>query len=85
MIEEAPLSAEAAVCSTAPTPAGLEASCWIMPRPGTPGTTGGMIGSAAAHGLSAIAAAPSPAAAIALAANSFVKRDMRCTPSIAGP
>jgi hypothetical protein len=43
---------------------------------GTPGTTGGMTGSAAADELSATATAPNPAAAIALAANNFAKRDM---------
>ena len=74
-MDEAPLSAVAAVCSTAPMPAGLAASCWIMPSAGTSGMIGGNTGSAAAAGLNAIAA-PRPAAAIALAANSFAKRDM---------
>ncbi len=81
---EAPLRAVAAVCSTAPTLAGLVANCWIMFSAGTPGTDGGITGSAAADALRATAAEHSPAAAIALAANSFAKRDMRSTPSIAG-
>ena len=45
---DAPLSAVAAVCRTAPMLAGLVANCWIMLSPGMPGTAGGMAGSAAA-------------------------------------
>ena len=76
VMADAPVSAVAAVCISAAALAGLVAICWSMLSAGTPGTAGGMAGSAAAVGLSASAAEHSPAAAIALAANSFVKRDM---------
>jgi hypothetical protein len=56
--------------------AGLVANCWIMFSAGTPGTDGRITGSAAAEALSATAAEHSPAAAIALAANNFAKRDI---------
>jgi hypothetical protein len=75
MTPETPFKAVAAVCNTAPTPAGLARSV-IMLSAGTPGTTGGAIGSATADELSATAMAPRPVTAIALAANSFAKRDM---------
>ena len=72
----APLSALAAPCSSPNALAGLLANCCSMVSAGMPGTAGGAAGSAAAPGLSASAAEQSPAAAIALAANSFAVRDM---------
>jgi len=58
-------------CISCVAAAGLDASCWINGRPGTPGVGAGAAGWAAAVPLSATAAVTAPAAAIIVVANSF--------------
>lgn len=62
-------------CISCVAAAGLEASCWMNGRPGTPGAGAGA-GCAAAVALSASAAETAPAAAIIVVANNFLVLSM---------
>lgn len=65
-------------CISCVAAAGLDASCWMNGRPGTPGAGAGAgaAGCADAVALSVSAAVTAPAAAIIVVANSFLVLSM---------
>lgn len=65
-------------CINCVAAAGLDASCWMNGRPGTPGAGAGAGAAGCAHAvaLSVSAAVTAPAAAIIVVANSFLVLSM---------